>query len=104
MQQISNVYLIKDLARFSGYSVYTLKYYLKLGLIKESGRSPETRFRYFDDTTLERLSHIRLWRRQRKSLAEIQRLLNGAVGSGLRAQDSRPLPTAQNPQPPTSLG
>ena len=75
MQQISNIYLIKDLARLSGYSVYTLKYYLKLGLIREFGRSPQTRFRYFDDVTLERLSRIRLWRRARKSLSEIQGLL-----------------------------
>jgi len=75
MQQISNIYLIKDLARLSGYSVYTLKYYLKRGLIRESGRSPETRFRYFDDATLERLSHIRLWRKQGKGLAEIQQVL-----------------------------
>jgi DNA-binding transcriptional MerR regulator len=79
MQQISNVYLIKDLARLSGHSVYTLKFYLKLGLISESGRSPETRFRYFDDATLARLSKVREWRRQKRSLAQITRLLGDAV-------------------------
>ena len=77
MQQIANIYLIKDLSRLSGQSVYTLKFYLKLGLIKESGRSPQTRFRYFDDSTVEQLSQIRTWRKERKSLAEIQRLLQG---------------------------
>ena len=71
----SNIYLIKDLSRFSGHSIHTLKFYLKLGLIKESGRSPETRFRYFDDTTLARLSQIRSWRKQHKSLAEISQLM-----------------------------
>ena len=82
-----NVYLIKDLSRLSGHSVHTLKFYLTRGLIKESGRSPQTRFRYFDDTTLSQLSKIRALRKQRKSLAEIQRLLNLRNGSG---QDSGP--------------
>jgi len=99
MSLISNIYLLKDLSRLSGHSVHTLKFYLKLGLIKESGRSPETRFRYFDDTTLAQLSKIRTWRKQRKSLAEIQQLLNGEVDSGLRVQGSGQLPTAQSPQP-----
>ncbi len=71
----ANVYLIKDLSRLSGHSVHTLKFYLNLGLIQETGRSPETRFRYFDDTTLSQISRIRAWRKQQKSLAEIARLL-----------------------------
>ena len=78
MASTVNLYLLKDLSRLSGHSVHTLKFYLKRGLIKETGRSPETRFRYFDDTTLSRLSAIRAFRRQQKSLAEIQRLLAGA--------------------------
>ena len=76
----SNIYLIKDLSRLSGHSVYTLKFYLKLGLIKESGRSPQTRFRYFDDSTVAQLSQIRTWRKERKSLAEIQHLQQSALG------------------------
>ena len=76
-----NLYLIKDLSRLSGHSIHTLKFYLKRGLISEIGRSPETRFRYFDETTLARLAHIRAYRRQHKSLDEIQRLLdpNGSL-------------------------
>lgn len=69
---ISNIYLIKDLARLSGYSIHTLKFYLKIGLIKEVGRSPETRFRYFDDTTVERLKQIRTLRKEKKSIKEIK--------------------------------
>jgi DNA-binding transcriptional MerR regulator len=60
---IVNIYLIKDLARLTGYSIHTLKYYLKIGLIKEVGRSPETRFRYFDDSSAELLKKIRALRR-----------------------------------------
>ena len=75
MAVLDNVYLIKDLSRLSGHSIHTLKFYLTRGLIKESGRSPQTRFRYFDDTTLSQLAQIRALRKQRKSLAEIARLL-----------------------------
>ncbi len=74
-EQMVNLLLIKDLARFSGQSVHTIKYYLKIGLIKEQGRSPETRFRYFNNSTLNRLKQIRLWRKQNKSIKEIQEML-----------------------------
>ena len=70
-----DIYLIKDLAKLSGHSIYTVKYYLNLGLIKEIGRSPETNFRYFDNTTLERLQKIRSLRKEHKSLAEIQEII-----------------------------
>ena len=69
---MSNIYLIKDLAILTGYSTYTIKYYLKLGLIKEVSRSPETNFRYFDDTTVESLKKIRTFRRLGRSIKEIQ--------------------------------
>jgi len=72
---IDNIYLIKDLARLSGYSVHTIKYYLKAGLIKEISRSPETRFRYFNDTTIEKLKKIRKFRKDRISIKEIKELL-----------------------------
>lgn len=71
-QKVSNIYLIKDLARLSGHSIYTLKYYLKIGLIKEIGRSPETNFRYFNDSTLERIKKIRHLRKEKKSIQEIK--------------------------------
>nr|MBU1327779.1 MerR family transcriptional regulator [Candidatus Omnitrophota bacterium] len=72
---MEKIYLIKDLARLSGQTVYTLKYYLNIGLIKEVARSPETNFRYFDDTTLERLKRIRELRKENKSIAEIKDIL-----------------------------
>ncbi|MDD4955605.1 MAG: MerR family transcriptional regulator [Candidatus Omnitrophica bacterium] len=68
----NQIYLIKDLARITGYSIHTLKYYLKIGLIKEISRSPETRFRYFDDSTAGVLKEIRNLRRAGKSLKEIK--------------------------------
>ena len=84
MGESYNIYLMKDLSRLSGHSIHTLKFYLKRGLIREIGRSPQTRFRYFDDTTLAQLSQIRAWRKQQKSLAEIQRLLNDHAQQGVQ--------------------
>ncbi len=73
---MKHIYLLKDLSKLSGYSTYALKYYLSLGLIKEIGRSPETNFRYFDDTSFERLKKIRQLQKQKLSLKEIQDRLN----------------------------
>lgn len=69
---IDNIYLIKDLARLTGYSIYTLKYYLKIGLFKEISRSLETRYRYFDNSSIELLHKIHALRRQGKSLRQIK--------------------------------
>lgn len=74
------IYLIKDLARFSGHTIYTIKYYLKLGIIKEIGRSPETNFRYFDSETVKRLQDIRTLRKENKSLGEIKEILEESQG------------------------
>jgi len=41
-------------------------------LIKEIGRSPETNFRYFDDSTFESLKKIRSLRKEGKSIGEIK--------------------------------
>ena len=78
----TQLYMLKDVARLSGHSVHTLKFYLKRGLIKEVGRSPETRFRYFDQTTVDRLSRIRALRKERRSLSDIQQQLEPAPVAG----------------------
>ena len=81
-----NIYLIKDLSRLSGLSVYTVKYYLKLGLIKEIARSQETNFRYFDDSTLEELMKIIGLRREKFSLGKIKEIINkNEIASALSA-------------------
>lgn len=71
-----NLYLIKDLARSTGLSIDTVKFYLKIGLISEVGRSPETNFRYFDDSTVETLNKIIKLRRQKHSIQEIKEVLS----------------------------
>ncbi|MDD3906282.1 MAG: MerR family transcriptional regulator [Candidatus Omnitrophica bacterium] len=74
-----NIYLIKDLSSLSGLSVYTIKYYLKLGLIKEISRSEGTNFRYFDDSTLEELKKIIELRHQKVSLKKIENIIKEEV-------------------------
>jgi len=77
---------MKDLSRISGHSTHTIKYYMRIGLLKEFGRSPETNFRYFDDLSLDSLKKIRALQTQGHSLKEIKNILD--VGSGLK-----PFPT-----------
>lgn len=72
---MKNIYLLKDIARISGQSIHTIKYYLKLGLIKEVGRSPDTNFRFFDDSTIESLNKIRKLHLKKIPLREIKNIL-----------------------------
>jgi DNA-binding transcriptional MerR regulator len=74
---MKSIYLIKDLAKVSGCTTHTLKYYLRLGILKEIGRSPETNFRYFDDSSTDRLREIRQLQRKKMSLKEIYKKLEG---------------------------
>ncbi|MBN1872577.1 MAG: MerR family transcriptional regulator [Candidatus Omnitrophica bacterium] len=74
---MKSIYVLKDLAVMSGHSIYTIKYYLNLGLIKEIGRSPDTHIRFFDDSTLETLNRIRQLKQKNIPLTEIRRILLG---------------------------
>lgn len=71
-----NIYLIKDLARMSGLTTHTIKFYLRIGLLKEFGRSPETNFRYFDDGSLKTIQKIKTLQTREKTLNEIKILLD----------------------------
>lgn len=72
---MKHIYLLKDLAELSGYSTHALKFYLRLGLIKEIGRSPATNFRYFDDTSYARLKKIRELQKKKLTLNQIRQQL-----------------------------
>lgn len=72
---MAKLYLIKDLARITGQSIHTLKYYLKIGLITEVSRSPGTNFRFFDNSTVERLAKIRALRVKKVPIAKIRGIL-----------------------------
>ncbi len=72
---MKEIYLIKDLAYLTGYSVDTIKYYLKIGLIKEIGKTPRTNFRYFNDKVIKVLKKIRTLRTESRSIAQIREIL-----------------------------
>lgn len=78
---MKNIYLLKDLAKLSGHSTHTLKYYLRLGLLREIGRSPATNFRYFDDSSYARLREIRRLQKENYSLKEIYERLQHVKGN-----------------------
>ena len=72
---MKNIYLLKDLSRISGLSTHTIKFYLRIGILKEFGRGPETNFRYFDDVSLKTIQKIRSLQTRDKTLNEIKTLL-----------------------------
>jgi len=67
-----NIYLLKDLAHVTGHSVDTLKFYLKIGLVKEVARGVVTNFRFFDDSTVAELKAVRDLRKDGISLQKIK--------------------------------
>ena len=73
---MGKIFLLKDVAQISGQSIHTVKYYLKIDLIKEVDRSPGTDSRYFNNSTLRQLTKIRKLRKQNKPIREIQATLN----------------------------
>lgn len=74
-----NIYMISDLASATGLSRHTLNFYLKLGLIQESGRT-ESNYRLFDQAVVDRLHHIIRLRQAGWTLKQIH----------ARVEDERP--------------
>ena len=77
---MSNIYLVKDLAKLSGYTTHAIKFYCRMGLIKEIGRSPVTNFRYFDDTSFDRLRRIDSLKKKKLTLKQILKYLDQDKG------------------------
>jgi DNA-binding transcriptional MerR regulator len=76
LQLVQKIYMISDLASATGLSRHTLNFYLKLGLIKESGRT-ESNYRFFDQVVVDRLHDIIRLRQAGCTLKQIQALLEG---------------------------
>jgi MerR family transcriptional regulator, copper efflux regulator len=74
---VQKIYMISDLASVTGLSRYTLNFYLKLGLIEESGRT-ESNYRFFDQTVVDRLHRIIGLRHEGFTLQQIKAHLEGA--------------------------
>ena len=61
---------VHEVSKLTGVSIRTLQYYDKIGLLKPSAYS-EAGYRLYDDTSLEKLQQILLFRELQFPLGEI---------------------------------
>lgn len=66
---------VKEISRLTGISVRTLHYYDEINLLKPT-KTTDAGYRLYDDTALERLHSILLFRELRFSLKEIKAILD----------------------------
>ncbi|HPZ06805.1 MAG TPA: MerR family transcriptional regulator [Candidatus Eremiobacteraeota bacterium] len=71
------MYLISNLASKTGLSKDTLNYYLNIGLIKETSRIPDLKYRLFNDSVVDRLMQIQELRKKGYSIKKIKKILGG---------------------------
>lgn len=69
---------VKQVSNLSGVSVRTLHYYDSIGLLKPASIT-ESGYRMYDDTSLERLQSILLFRQLQFPLKEIKEILTVPV-------------------------
>ena len=66
---------VNEVSRLTGVSVRTLHHYDEIGLLKPSSIT-EAGYRLYDDTALERLQHILLFRELQFPLKDIKKILD----------------------------
>ncbi len=66
---------VHEVSRLAGVSIRTLQYYDKIGLLHPTGYT-DAGYRLYDDTALERLQHILLFRELEFSLKDIRMIIN----------------------------
>ena len=66
---------VHEVSKLTGVSIRTLQYYDKIGLLKPSAYS-EAGYRLYDDTSLEKLQQILLFRELEFPLGEIKNIIN----------------------------
>ena len=68
---------INKVSKLAGVSIRTLQYYDKIGLLKPA-KYTESGYRLYDDTALEILQQILLWKELEFSLKEIKQMLSSS--------------------------
>lgn len=68
---------VKEISRLTGISVRTLHYYDEINLLKPT-KTTDTGYRLYDDTALERLHSILLFRELQFPLKEIKAILDSS--------------------------
>ena len=79
---------VKEVSELTGISVRTLQYYDQIGLLPPAVRT-QAGYRLYDDTALERLQQILLYRELGFPLADIKwmrRIMTGIRHSGSRSR------------------
>ena len=66
---------VHEVSKLAGVSIRTLQYYDKIGLLHPTGYT-EAGYRLYDDTDLERLQHILMFRELEFSLKDIKEIIN----------------------------
>ena len=66
---------VHEVSKLAGVSIRTLQYYDKIGLLHPTGYT-DAGYRLYDDTDLERLQHILLFRELEFPLKEIKAIIN----------------------------
>lgn len=69
---------IGELARRTGFSVDTLRYYDKIGLLRPGGRNPVSRFREYGDEAMDLLALVKSAKLANLSLPQIRKILAAA--------------------------
>ena len=69
---------VNEVSKLAGVSIRTLQYYDKIGLLKPA-RYTESGYRLYDDTGLERLQQILLFRELEFPLKEIKEIIPGSL-------------------------
>ena len=79
---------VNEVSRLTGVSIRTLQYYDKIGLLKPTGYT-QAGYRLYDDTALERLQCILLFKELQFSLKEIKDILDSPDFDYSRALDQQ---------------
>ncbi len=69
---------IGELAKMSGFSIDTLRWYDRIGLIRPARRNPTSRFREYEDGALDMLTLVKLAKVAGLSLPQIKKILGAA--------------------------
>ena len=79
---------VHEVSRLAGVSIRTLQYYDKIGLLHPTGYT-DAGYRLYDDTALERLQHILLFRELEFSLKDIRMIINSPDFDRIRRWNNR---------------
>lgn len=69
---------IGELARRSGFSIHTLRWYDRIGLLRPSRRNPVSRFREYQEEALDLLTLVKSAKLARLSIPQIRKIISAA--------------------------